>query len=109
MAKGDHHTAILYRRKRAELIRQFGGRCFFCGATSDLQFAHLTQTDCIGLGRGSYRRLLDVTRHVFDYELLCKECHDALDKRSIPIFLIRVYGAELLRLCDSVQMAAKER
>lgn len=73
-----------YRRDlRRKLKSLFGSRCLACGATRQLQFAHVTPTELKGLGRGSTKRLYDVIHNPDCYVLLCPSCHYDYDKVKI--------------------------
>lgn len=76
-------TQEYYQKKRACLIEAFGGKCQSCGEALPwlLEFAHVRPTQCIGKGRGSWRRMADVIRRPSAYVLLCLGCHDSLDGR----------------------------
>ena len=64
---------------RAELEQALGGQCRDCGQTWGLEFAHLEPTNCVGRGRGKYKRLKDVRENMDKYTLLCQPCHEAFD------------------------------
>lgn len=67
------------QRVRAELEAALGGRCRDCGVEWGLEFAHLEPTECVGRGRGKYKRLKDVRENMDKYTLLCQPCHEAFD------------------------------
>jgi predicted restriction endonuclease len=68
-----------WERRRGLLIKRYGSRCFFCGSKQRLEFAHIAPTNLKGMGRGKERRIIDITRNPFCYELLCHMCHRAYD------------------------------
>lgn len=68
--------------KEMERLRQlYGGCCQMCGGLYDLEFAHLKPTGLRGKSRGKNYRVLDIRKHPDHYQLLCMDCHDALDGR----------------------------
>lgn len=69
-----------YKRKRQELIDQFGGKCQKCGGTENLEFAHKEPTGLNGWGRGKWHRYYDVRKNPEKYWLACKDCHREYDK-----------------------------
>lgn len=71
------------KRRWSELVDEFGGRCCLCGSIFDLEFSHLQPTDCVGKGRGKSRRLFDILKNRNCYQLLCMDCHDRNDGRSL--------------------------
>jgi hypothetical protein len=69
-----------YRRRLKKRARDlFGNRCA-CGATEELQFAHVRPTGLCGMGRGLTHRYLDVLKHPKHYKLECRPCHLARDR-----------------------------
>jgi transcription elongation factor Elf1 len=64
---------------KEQLYQIHGNRCFFCGSTKQLEFAHLEPTGLNGMGRGRINRYLDIKKHVGSYMLLCHECHRQFD------------------------------
>jgi 5-methylcytosine-specific restriction endonuclease McrA len=64
-----------WRRVRARLIEERGGRCERCGSTWALEFAHVKPTGLSGRGRGYTQRVIDVRDHPDAYKLLCSVCH----------------------------------
>lgn len=71
------------QKKRKELLKEFGEKCMRCGEVNQLEFAHIKPTECIGLGRGSYRRIKDILQNKEAYILLDKGCHHLLDDGQI--------------------------
>jgi hypothetical protein len=53
-----------------------GGLCPVCHVRAAVEFAHLRATGLSGMGRGQYRRWLDVVRHPDCYQLRCRYCND---------------------------------
>jgi len=76
------------------LRTQFGARCDLCGATKQLEFAHITPTGLNGEGRGGLKRAYDIRRHPSSYRLLCRPCHLRYDRfiRECHKLRIRVHG-----------------
>ena len=70
------------KKARKKLIEKFGGKCSFCGAKIDLQFAHRTDTDLTGKGRGRKERYYDVVKNPDAYILLCENCHLIYDGKQ---------------------------
>jgi hypothetical protein len=79
----------------AELREAWGGRCVACAYTFRLEFAHVKPTGLEGAkarhgcgmdgrGRGLPQRYHDVKNHPECYVLLCRECHEDLDRGLIP-------------------------
>lgn len=77
------------KRRRKELLEEWGGECLFCGSTEKLQFAHLTETELSGAGRGRKERLYDVIYNPDCYVLLCSKNHRELDKGKLTIELVK--------------------
>lgn len=71
-----------YRVRRQALLVAFGNECRTCGEMFDLEFAHVSPTECVGKGRGFNNRVIDVEQHPEAYTLLCMGCHDVLDGRA---------------------------
>jgi len=71
---------VWIKRKRQELITQFGGKCQKCGSTQKLEFAHKEPTGLNGLGRGRKERYYDVIKNPEKYWLSCPDCHDEYDR-----------------------------
>lgn len=67
------------KRRRNQLLEEFGAKCRDCAKTWDLEFAHLAPTGLKGEGRGKSRRLANILKHRDKYALLCVDCHDVLD------------------------------
>jgi len=76
---------IWIKLKRSELRVFFGSRCNnpFCQSLDNLEFAHLTETEIKGHGRGLHQRILDVNKNRDKYILLCKTCHMEFDNNEI--------------------------
>lgn len=68
-----------YKKTRKALIKAFGGKCFKCGRTKKLQFAHYIPTGLEGRGRGRWERVHDVMQNPDCYGLLCERCHREYD------------------------------
>lgn len=83
-----------YKKKRAELIQQFGGECMFCKTKqgeyswSDfnndyveviLEFAHKIGERISGMSRGRNARIREVVKEPHRFLLLCKSCHTKYD------------------------------
>jgi hypothetical protein len=83
MTTSTQKVALHYGRRRQKLRQLFGEACLLCGATEELQFAHIHPTGLRGPGRGKYARIRDVWLHPRDYVLLCKGCHRELDGQEI--------------------------
>lgn len=75
-----NYTNSWIRRKRIELIDQFGGKCQKCGSTAKLELAHKEPTELNGQGRGRKERYYDVIKNPEKYWLSCQDCHDEYDK-----------------------------
>lgn len=73
-------SATEWKRRVREFLEEFfGGRCEFCGNTQYLQFAHHSDTELNGMGRGSVARTKDIVNHPGCYFLLCGACHAGYD------------------------------
>lgn len=65
----------------AELRRECGNRCQFCGSTLFLEWMHWWETPLSGSskdhtsGRGGRQRYLDIKNHPHCYILACRSCH----------------------------------
>lgn len=68
------------KKARKRLIVLWGLKCFMCGTTERLEFAHINDTGLNGLGRGRKERYYDVINNPDDYVLLCKTCHREFDR-----------------------------
>jgi hypothetical protein len=81
---------IHIRKQMDKLKEKFGGRCWNCGSTVNLQFAHIKETDINGRGRGRKERYYDIIKHPESYALLCGGddgvggCHKGYDGGAIP-------------------------
>lgn len=79
------------RRKIDELKDEYGGKCWNCGSTSNLQFAHIKETELNGRSRGRKERLYDVMKHPDCYALLCSGetgksgCHEMYDSGVLEL------------------------
>jgi hypothetical protein len=62
-----------------KLRKRYHDQCYFCQSTKDLEFAHITETNLSGRGRGRKERYYDVIKNPNSYLLLCKECHTKMD------------------------------
>lgn len=74
--------ASVGQRRMEALRREFGGKCFACGYTKDLEFAHIRPTKLSGqnwYGRGQNTRYYDIRKNRSCYVLVCRACHDILD------------------------------
>lgn len=72
-----------YKRKRAELIKQFGSKCWICNATEvRLEFHHLKYHEQGPYGHASmWRRiqmLKEIEKHPEDFRLLCTRGHSVV-------------------------------
>lgn len=78
---------LLAKRHRKELIEKFGEKCqnSRCGATYDLEFAHVKPTGLRGRGRGRKERISDVRKHPECYRLLCGACHELFDDGGLEL------------------------
>lgn len=78
------------RRKKARIIKEFGGQCQSCGAKQGdsigekqivLEFAHkIGYRLGYGTSRGSKERILEVERNMDKFFLFCKACHLKYDR-----------------------------
>lgn len=68
------------REARRKLKKEYGNKCKFCEATTQLEFAHKEPTQLYSIGRGRKERYYDVLYNPQSYILLCKECHKKYDK-----------------------------
>jgi len=65
-----------YHRRRAEIIKQLGGKCLMCETTLNLEIHHLLGYKGLQVnGRGQLIRLRDWRDNIDDLILLCYECH----------------------------------
>lgn len=78
-----NRTNKFIKKLRKKLENLFGGKCFFCGSTSLLEFAHYKPTTIDGKGRGRKERYYDIIKNHKCYVLLCRYCHLRLDKSEI--------------------------
>ena len=69
------------RRRFNELKIKFGGKCFFCGQTFLLEFAHCKPTKLSGRGRGFIKRYYDIKNNPDCYKLTCK-LHNYLAEKN---------------------------
>jgi hypothetical protein len=76
------HSEFL-TKKRLQLIREYGNKCFVCGNVNNLQFAHIKPTKIKGVGRGKQNRTYDVQKNPKSYILLCPTCHYYLDNKIL--------------------------
>jgi hypothetical protein len=82
---------ILIRKQFDELKKLFGGKCWNCGSTANLQFAHKKETGLNGRGRGRKERYYDIKKHPDCYILLCGGdtgdggCHQQYDVGQLEI------------------------
>ena len=79
-------TNAWYRKKRAALVAERGGRCEHvyhngkrCRSRATLEFAHVKPTGLSGRSRGYTQRVQDAMRHPDHYKLLCFLHHRRLD------------------------------
>lgn len=84
-----------YKRKFAELRKQYGNKCYFCHTSTDLEFAHIEPTSLKGMGRGRQQRYYDIKNNPTKYLLTCKK-HNELAEID---FRVRMY-IDILR-CDN--------
>jgi hypothetical protein len=78
ISKNDSQTRWRKRLKSA-LLYMYGETCIFCGFSSDIEFAHKSQSHQ-GSGRGFDNRMRDLREHPEKYFLLCKRCHIKYDR-----------------------------
>jgi len=64
-------------RRFAELKNKYGNRCYFCGQTWLLEFAHVKPTKLSGRSRGLISRYIDIKNNPDCYLLTCKN-HNSL-------------------------------
>ena len=71
---------------RKKLVIAFGGCCQFildngemCGSIENLEFSHLEETGVTGWGRGRNKRVFDIIKYPWKYNLFCKDCHTIFD------------------------------
>lgn len=62
-----------WKQLKKKLHSLYGNRCYFCSATTGLEFAHVLPTKLNGKGRGRSRRLIDVKHNTDKYLLTCKK------------------------------------
>ena len=71
-------------KMRLELIKRFGGQCWFEECMEDdpdkLEFIHIKATKVMGRGRGRKERYYDVKKNPHCYALMCKYHHDQWDE-----------------------------
>lgn len=67
------------KEARKRLIILWGLKCFVCGTSEKLEFAHINDTELRGMGRGRKERYYDVIKNPDSYVLLCKNCHKDFD------------------------------
>jgi hypothetical protein len=84
-------------RLKSQLLQHYNNRCFFCGSTINLQFAHIRPTKINGQGRGRITRYYDIKNNLLKYELLCEECHTAYDSKTDFKFSNAVFGKYILK------------
>lgn len=76
------------KKKIYDLKIKFGGKCWNCGSTSNLEFAHIKDTELNGMGRGRKERYNDIIKHPDCYALLCggeSSCHVMFDNGLISL------------------------
>lgn len=65
------------KEQRRKLVKLYGGKCFFCGSTRFLVFAHRYKTPILDLrksgGAGRKERYYDVIQHPKAYLLTCRK------------------------------------
>lgn len=87
---------INIRKQIDELKKRFGGKCFNCGSTVNLQFAHVKDTCLNGEGRGRKERYYDIIKNPECYTLLCggadnaSGCHQQYDVGQLDISVIKL-------------------
>ena len=62
-----------FRKKFQELRNYYGNKCFFCGQTYRLEFAHKRPTKLNGKGRGRQERYYDIKNNLDCYMLTCSK------------------------------------
>lgn len=74
------------KKIRPVLIEAFGGCCQFienngeiCGSVENLEFAHLEETEVKGWGRGRNKRIFDIIKNPWKFNLFCRDCHTIFD------------------------------
>lgn len=71
-----------YKTKRAELIIQFGSKCWVCDGDYLLQFHHLEYGELGKLGHASMWRRIQHLREIEQFperfKLLCGKCHSVV-------------------------------
>ena len=77
--------AGLYTRKLAWLRQIFGAKCWFCGSSEKLEFAHIKPTALSGQGRGQPQRFYDIVKNADSYCLSCDSCHYKLDAGQLTL------------------------
>lgn len=81
----------LIRRDIDRLKDDFGGVCWNCGSSINVQFAHVEETGLSGMGRGRKERYYDIINNPTAYALLCggedrvSGCHKAFDLGMIKL------------------------
>lgn len=79
------------RVKLDQLKEEYGGKCWNCGSTVNLEFAHVKETGLSGKGRGRHERYFDIKAHPDAYALLCggengmSGCHEMFDNGLLSL------------------------
>lgn len=73
-----------------------GCACAFCGASEQLEYAHLTPNHIRGRGRGAQSRLRDIVNNPTNYVRLCRPCHLVFDKPKGGIIYVNIDGRKRL-------------
>lgn len=66
-----------YRRERAKIVKQLGGKCLKCGCTVNLEIHHINNGHKeVCSGAGQLVRLMEWKKNINNLTLLCPEHHD---------------------------------
>jgi DNA-directed RNA polymerase subunit RPC12/RpoP len=81
-SEGIRRRRYVETRRIADLREARGNQCRRCGSRVKLEFAHVKPTKVKGMGRGQQVRYGDIKRNPDAYELLCRDCHRAFDRKG---------------------------
>lgn len=94
--KNPNYESALVTLKFNFIRELYGGKCWICGSTDKLEFAHIIPTGLYGMGRGKRNRLKDVINNPECYALLCNYCHhnkfDVLSPELKEEFIKKLFG-----------------
>lgn len=107
-----------FKDRQIEIIQWYGSRCnnplcqrHYNLGVKPLEFAHIQENGLSGVGRGRADRILSLMRNLKrlnedgqEYVLLCPECHDKFDKRTVREYKLQKRIEEATKLRDITQL-----